>query len=620
MNNFSTYIINLFLNAFLWVLDRIFEITRKEIRPEYPYSKETREIQLPIKVGREIYLIAKQKGKIKAVMKVTALTGAELRISKDYVENLLKSESRSTPIVFVGLFTGLLITLGILLWQLPKISSYVTLGVLLWQLPKISPYGLGTSIFIVYVLVSLLAGGITFGIFRSYAAIKEKKKFRLAVELGGAIAIWLSVLFAGMYFAGKESNVFEITILKLAEQGDADTQFNLGMMYGEGQNIRKDVEQAIKWLCKAGNQGHNKAKNHLKEVYSKDLSTCPSKEGVLKEAPMWELLKLAQRDDANAQFDLGVMYGEGQSIQKDVEQAIEWLCKAGNQGHNEAKSYLKEIYSKELSTCPSEESAKRKLLLKAQACLAENPPVVHTSGKVFQDTLQDDSKGPIMVTIPGGNFCMGSIQESGWKSEFPVHAVSVKSFAIGIYEVTFDEYDRFADATGRKKPSDSGWGRRNRPVINVSWHDATAYAEWLSGQTREQYHLPTEAEWEYAARAGTETGYFFGNNKDLLGKYDWYYVNSGGKTHPAGKKQPNAWGLYDVHGNVWEWVQDRYGYKYYAESSKENPSGPESGAIQVIRGGSWNDPPRIVRSARRHGGAPGYRCSFLGFRLVRSYP
>jgi len=122
--------------------------------------------------------------------------------------------------------------------------------------------------------------------------------------------------------------------------------------------------------------------------------------------------------------------------------------------------------------------------------------------KVFQDRLKDGSQGPEMVRIPAGSFRMGDIQGGGFSNEKPVHRVSVGAFAMGKYEVTFAEYDKFAQATGKSKPDDYGWGRGNRPVIKVSWHDAVAYAKWLSQQTGHTYRLPTEAEWEYAARAG----------------------------------------------------------------------------------------------------------------------
>jgi formylglycine-generating enzyme required for sulfatase activity len=141
------------------------------------------------------------------------------------------------------------------------------------------------------------------------------------------------------------------------------------------------------------------------------------------------------------------------------------------------------------------------------------PASVAGSGQpeTFRDRLDDGGEGPLMVRVPKGCFRMGDIQGGGGEDEQPVHEVCLEGFAIGVHEATFADYDRFAAATGRDKPDDEGWGRGERPVINVSWRDANAYAEWLSAQTGEQYRLPTEAEWEYAARAGRETRYWWGN-------------------------------------------------------------------------------------------------------------
>jgi formylglycine-generating enzyme required for sulfatase activity len=244
--------------------------------------------------------------------------------------------------------------------------------------------------------------------------------------------------------------------------------------------------------------------------------------------------------------------------------------------------------------------------------------------KVFRDVLKDGSLGPEMVWIPAGRFRMGDIQGDGENNEEPVHWVSVDKCAMGRYEVTFAEYDKFAKATNRKKPDDEGWGRGNRPVINVSWYDAVAYTEWLSQQTGEQYRLPTEAEWEYAARAGTETKYWWGNTasheyanygKDnccgglAKGKDRWKY------TSPVGSFEPNPFGLYDTVGNVWEWICSEYENKYKGKEklclSKSHAS------YRVLRGGSWVLTPSLTRAADRSRDNPDDRSSLNGFRLVR---
>jgi formylglycine-generating enzyme required for sulfatase activity/tetratricopeptide (TPR) repeat protein len=240
---------------------------------------------------------------------------------------------------------------------------------------------------------------------------------------------------------------------------------------------------------------------------------------------------------------------------------------------------------------------------------------VQQNGKVFQDRLKDGSLGPKMVWIPAGHFRMGDIQGGGGSDEKPVHEVSVDGFAMSQYEVTFAEYDKFAEATGRKKPSDRGWGRGNRPVIYVSWNDATAYAEWLSTQTGQKYRLPTEAEWEYAARAGTETKYWWGNeigsNKANCSNYSC--GDSFEYTAPVGSFEPNPFGLYDTAGNVWEWTCSEYSSSYDG-SEKSCSASPNR---LSLRGGSWDYDETWLRSAGRDGWSPASRDDGVGLRVAR---
>ncbi len=233
-----------------------------------------------------------------------------------------------------------------------------------------------------------------------------------------------------------------------------------------------------------------------------------------------------------------------------------------------------------------------------------------TPGEVFRDRLQDGSLGPEMVWIPAGTFRMGDIQGGGHSDEQPVHEVSVSRFAMGRYEVTFAEYDKFAEATGREKPYDWGWGRGNRPVIYVSWNDATAYAEWLSGQTGHSYRLPTEAEWEYSARGGTETQYWWGNE---IGTNKANCRNCGDSfdyTAPVGSFDANPFGIYDTAGNVWEWTCSEYENLY---------NGQEQLCVNTasrlsLRGGSWVTG---LRAAGRSYGMPTGRYVLVGFRVSR---
>ena len=234
------------------------------------------------------------------------------------------------------------------------------------------------------------------------------------------------------------------------------------------------------------------------------------------------------------------------------------------------------------------------------------------------ETTKNDAF-PEMVFIKGGTFHMGSsLSEKGRDDdEGPVHEVTVSDFYIGKYEVTFAQYDAFCDATDRDRPYDAGYGRGNRPVISVSWYDATAYCDWLSTQTHKVYRLPTEAEWEYACRAGTKTRYSFGDSESALGQYAWYSSNSGGKAHEVGGKKPNQWGIYDMHGNVCEWCSDWYDEDYYESSPKVDPTGSWSVGNRVLRGGSWVYNPKRLRSANRDWGSTDSPIINDGFRVVR---
>ena len=229
---------------------------------------------------------------------------------------------------------------------------------------------------------------------------------------------------------------------------------------------------------------------------------------------------------------------------------------------------------------------------------------------------------PEMVVIPAGSFKMGCVSGIDCVSdEEPVHEVKIDSFALSKYEVTFEEYDAFTDATGRERVDDRGWGRGQRPVINVSWYDAMAYAAWLSKQTGKTYRLPSEAEWEYAARAGTTTKYSWGNeiginraNCDGCGS-QW----DDKMTAPVGSFEANAWGLYDLHGNVWEWVQDCWNENY--EVAPADGSAWTAGDCdqRVFRGGSGLSALGYLRSARRLNHSTESRYRDLGFRVARNF-
>ena len=212
-----------------------------------------------------------------------------------------------------------------------------------------------------------------------------------------------------------------------------------------------------------------------------------------------------------------------------------------------------------------------------------------------------------MVGIKGGYFKMGS--DSGEVDEKPVRIVCLDSFAISKYEVTQSQWVKLMGYN----PSE--FKEEKNPVENVSWYDVMEFLRRLNTLTGEEYRLPTEAEWEYACRAGTETAYYWGDTIDTT--YLWSSENSEDKTHPVGKKKPNGFGLYDMSGNVWEWCSDWYGSDYYKESLEQNPKGAEDGKDRVLRGGCFWGDGRYYRSADRNRMTPGTRHNIIGFRLAR---
>ncbi len=230
--------------------------------------------------------------------------------------------------------------------------------------------------------------------------------------------------------------------------------------------------------------------------------------------------------------------------------------------------------------------------------------------------------------IPAGEFTMGSPASEAKRSndEGPQHRVRLTHpFYVGEHEVTQAQYERVVGT------NPSWFKGANNPVEQVSWNDATAFCKKLSQRTGKTVRLPTEAEWEYACRAGSTTKWCFGSDATGLGGYAWYARNSGGhrthaavkgrQTHAVGRKKPNAWGLHDMHGNVWEWVADWYGADYYAKSPRDDPTGPEGGTRRVLRGGGLPSSPLFCRSALRLSYLPPTgRHFFVGFRVAVAAP
>jgi len=238
---------------------------------------------------------------------------------------------------------------------------------------------------------------------------------------------------------------------------------------------------------------------------------------------------------------------------------------------------------------------------------------------LFRDRMRDGSVGPEMIGLRGGEFRRGDLQGDGDSDEKNPQTVKLKPFAIGVYEVSFDEYDKFSLSARHELPEDEGWGRSRRPVINVSWNSAKAFTEWLSQQTGERYRLPTDAEWEYAARGGTMSRFWWGD-KAGEGNANCAECRSlwdGEKSSPVGKFEPNPFGLHDTAGNVFEWVADCWNDSFSNAPTDGGALDKPGCGVRVIRGGAWSFPPKEIRSANRWRDFQSRRSDDTGFRVVR---
>ncbi len=235
------------------------------------------------------------------------------------------------------------------------------------------------------------------------------------------------------------------------------------------------------------------------------------------------------------------------------------------------------------------------------------PEADPTRYKIFTNSV-----GMKMVLIPGGEFTMGS--DTGGSDERPPHKVFVNAFYMGATEVTQGQWEALMGNNPSRFRGDP-----ELPVEKISWEDAQEFVRKLNAKEgTDSYRLPTEAEWEYACRAGSEGKFSFGDSEEELDRYAWYKDTSVREAHPVAGKRPNSWGLYDMHGNVWEWVNDWYSKDYYKESPGANPKGPLSGVFRVLKGGSWENAEWHQRCAARYGSGPQVRSGHSGLRVVRS--
>jgi formylglycine-generating enzyme required for sulfatase activity len=235
-----------------------------------------------------------------------------------------------------------------------------------------------------------------------------------------------------------------------------------------------------------------------------------------------------------------------------------------------------------------------------------------------RDPLRNGTLGPTLAALPGGTFRMGHNLTTA--NDFgPARDVRISPFLMGVHEVTFEQFDRFARATGRSAPRDFGWGRGSRPVVGVSWYDARDYARWLSRQTGQAYRLPTEAEWEYAARAGGRGSYWwgFGLERGRALCFDCGSEWDNRSTAPVGTFDPSPFGLHDTAGNVMEWVADCYRPGYTDAPVDGHARLDRDCEYRVARGGAFNKPASSMRAYVREHFVPETRLNALGFRVAR---
>ena len=224
---------------------------------------------------------------------------------------------------------------------------------------------------------------------------------------------------------------------------------------------------------------------------------------------------------------------------------------------------------------------------------------------------------PELIKVTGGTFTMGDESGMGQSDEQPTHEVTLSDFSIGKTEVTVAQYRYYCSSTGISMPEEPSWGwSDNAPIVNVSWFDAINYCDWLSEKLDQNITLPTEAQWEFAARGGTQSeGYKYAGGRSMA-TAGWYRDNSGGKTQTVASKKANELGLYDMSGNVYEWCIDWYDGGYYANSPSKNPKNTTRGDYRVLRGGSWSYSASYCRVANRNINEAGSRDFYNGFRVV----
>ncbi len=391
-----------------------------------------------------------------------------------------------------------------------------------------------------------------------------------------------------------------------------EAQKNVGVLKYRANDEK--LQQELTKLIKEKESEYQVLKQELKEVHQK----------AQKEA---ELLKI-QRDAARA------LIAKQKQLKLEKKQLSIPQYRKGNKGGLKGELIIISLIvfflvmalltplwtSKKIATSDDKyQTSPKKSQIDSQPVVKEVTAVKLKPLSLYRDRLKYGERGPLMVKLPGGRFKMGSKNTLPFHDERPQHEVQLQSFSISRYEITFEEYDPFAKATGHPLPLDRGWGREKRPVINVNWYEATSYTQWLTVQTGHQYRLPSEREWEYAARAGAEIAYGWEYkvsknqaNCSLCGS-QW----DGKKTAPVGRFQPNAFGIYDTIGNVMEWTLSCFHASYRGAPLIGNHWKGGDCSQRMARSSAYNTSMNNLRITKRNQFGPTTRIDSLGFRVVR---
>jgi len=304
-----------------------------------------------------------------------------------------------------------------------------------------------------------------------------------------------------------------------------------------------------------------------------------------------------------------------------LDSTVSSVSKQASQVRDEAEKMMQQAQQPETPVTPPAPAT----VPPVRRELVKQPPVAQPkTGYVdrpdpFTDRLKIGGRGPVMIKLPGGTFRMGNATGLISPDETPRHSVTVPPFAMSVYEVTYADYDKFARATGRRKPDSGGLDRKTYPVNNVSWDDAIAYTRWLSKQTGKKYRLPSEAEWEYAARGGQRTSFWWGASKGVDNAHCFNCGSELNTSRPArvGSYRPNQFGLYDTAGNLYEWVHDCYHRNYNGAPDDGSVWDGGDCSVRVVRGGAFRSPASSMRVENRETFPSNKGQYNVGIRLAR---